>query len=95
MIENFKDIKKKHQEKKLKENTGMTDSELARIIKKSFDAMDEMRAEAQRSREEFKAENGFEMPEIDEPFDIELPDGAIAHNRDELEEWYASRGERF
>ena len=48
-----------------------------------------------RSREEFKAENGFEMPEIDEPFDIELPDGAIAHNRDELEEWYASRGERF
>lgn len=95
MIENFKDIKKKHQEKKLKENTGMTDSELARIIEKSFDAMDEMRAEAQRIREEFKAENGFEMPEIDEPFDIELPDGTIARNRDELEEWYASRGERF
>lgn len=95
MIENFKDIKKKYREKKLKNNTGMTDSELARIIEKSFDAMDEMRAEAKRIREEFKAENGFEMPEIDEPFDRELPDGAIAHNCDELEEWYASRGERF
>lgn len=32
---------------------------------------------------------------LDEPFDVELPDGTHARNRDELEEWYAARGERI
>lgn len=32
---------------------------------------------------------------LDEPFDVELPDGTHARNRDELEGWYAARGERI
>ena len=32
---------------------------------------------------------------LDEPFDVELPDGTHARSRDELEGWYAARGERI
>ena len=32
---------------------------------------------------------------LDEPFDVELPDGTHARSRDELEWWYAARGERI
>lgn len=32
---------------------------------------------------------------FDTPFDVELPDGTHARSRDELEEWYAARGERI
>ena len=32
---------------------------------------------------------------LDTPFDVELPDGTHARNRDELEGWYAARGERI
>ena len=32
---------------------------------------------------------------FDTHFDIELPDGTHARSRDELEGWYAARGERI
>lgn len=32
---------------------------------------------------------------LDTPFDVELPDGTHARSRDEVEEWYAARGERI
>lgn len=32
---------------------------------------------------------------LDTPFDVEMPDGTHARNRDELEGWYAARGERI
>lgn len=36
------------------------------------------------------------LPEPDEfPFDMEMPDGEIVKNREEMEEWYARHGERI
>lgn len=37
----------------------------------------------------------YRQAHFDEPFDVELPDGTHARSRDELEEWYAIRGERI
>lgn len=37
----------------------------------------------------------YRQTHFDEPFDVELPDGTHARSRDELEEWYAARGERI
>lgn len=37
----------------------------------------------------------YRQTHFDEPFDVELPDGTHARSRDEVEEWYAARGERI
>lgn len=37
----------------------------------------------------------YRQTHFDEPFDVELPDGTHARSRDELEGWYAARGERI
>lgn len=37
----------------------------------------------------------YRQTHFDEPFDVELPDGTHARSRDELEAWYAARGERI
>lgn len=37
----------------------------------------------------------YRQTHFDAPFDVELPDGTHARNRDEVEEWYAARGERI
>ena len=42
-------------------------------------------------QEELKNRAGRE----DYPFNVELPDGTIAADRDEVEEWYARNGGRI
>lgn len=37
----------------------------------------------------------YRQEHFDTPFDVELPDGTHARSRNELEEWYAARGERI
>ncbi len=37
----------------------------------------------------------YRQAHLDTPFDVELPDGTHARSRDEVEEWYAARGERI
>ena len=46
-------------------------------------------------RDNWDSAGAYVQEHFDEPFDVELPDGTHARSRDELEAWYAARGERI
>lgn len=46
-------------------------------------------------RDNWDSAGAYVQKHLDEPFDVELPDGTHARSRDELEEWHARRGERI
>lgn len=63
--------------------------QLARAIDMTDAEFSDMMQQTQSSAEMYRQEH------FDEPFDVELPDGTHARSRDELEGWYAARGERI
>lgn len=63
--------------------------QLARALNMTDAELSDMMQQTQSSAEMYRQEH------FDEPFDVELPDGTHARSRDELEEWYAARGERI
>lgn len=63
--------------------------QLARALDMTDAEFLDMMKQTQNSAEMYRQEF------FDTPFDVELPDGTHARNRDEVEEWYAARGERI
>lgn len=62
--------------------------QLARALDMTDAEFSDMMQQTQNSAEMYR------QAHFDEPFDVELPDGTHARSRDEVEEWYAARGER-
>ena len=77
MIINIEKIREKRRLKQLETALDLTPEETAIISERCKEMQKEL---AERS--------GCE----DYPFNIELPDGTIAADRDEVEEWYARNG---
>lgn len=63
--------------------------QLARALDMTDAEFSDMMHQTQNSAEMYR------QTHFDEPFDVELPDGTHARSRDELEGWYAARGERI
>lgn len=63
--------------------------QLARALDMTDAEFLDMMKQTQNSAEMYRQEF------FDTPFDVELPDGTHARSRDELEGWYAARGERI
>ena len=63
--------------------------QLARALVMTDAEFSDMMQQTQNSAEMYR------QAHFDEPFDVELPDGTHARSRDELEGWYAARGERI
>jgi hypothetical protein len=80
MIINIEKIREKRRLKQLETALDLTPEETAMISERCKEMQKEL---AERA--------GCE----DYPFNIELPDGTIAADRDEVEEWYARNGGRI
>ena len=80
MIINIGKIREKRRLKQLETALDLTPEETAMISERCKEMQKEL---AERA--------GCE----DYPFNIELPDGTIAADRDEVEEWYARNGGRI
>lgn len=63
--------------------------QLARALDMTDAELSDLMQQTQNSAEMYR------QAHFDEPFDVELPDGTHARSRDELEGWYAARGERI
>lgn len=80
MIINIEKIREKRRLKELSEALNITPEETAMISERCREMQKELAERADRE---------------DYPFNIELPDGTIAADRDEIEEWYARNGGRI
>lgn len=80
MIINIEKIREKRRLKQLETALDLTPEETAMLSERCKEMQKEL---AERA--------GCE----DYPFNIELPDGTIAADRDEVEEWYARNGGRI
>ena len=80
MIINIEKIREKRRLKELAEALDLTPEETAMISERCKEMQKELAERAGRE---------------DYPFNVELPDGTIAADRDEVEEWYAKNGGRI
>lgn len=80
MIINIEKIREKRRLKELSEALNITPEETAMISEHCREMQDELKERAARE---------------DYPFNIELPDGTIVADRDEVEAWYARNGGRI
>lgn len=77
MIINIEKIREKRRLKELATALDLTPEETAMLSEHCREMQEELKERAGRE---------------DYPFNIELPDGTIAADRDEVEEWYARNG---
>lgn len=77
MIINIGKIREKRRLKQLETALDLTPEETAMLSERCKEMQKELAERADRE---------------DYPFNVELPDGTIAADRDEVEEWYASNG---
>lgn len=77
VIINIEKIREKRRLKELATALELTQEETAMISEHCKEMQEELKNRAGR---------------VDYPFNIELPDGTIAADRDEVEEWYARNG---
>ena len=80
VIINIEKLREKRRLKELAEALDLTPEETAMISERCQEMQKELAERADRE---------------DYPFNIELPDGTIAADRDEVEEWYAKNGGRI
>lgn len=80
VIINIEKLREKRRLKELAEALDLTPEETAMISERCREMQEELKNRADRE---------------DYPFNIELPDGTIAADRDEVEEWYAKNGGRI
>lgn len=80
MIINIEEIREKRRLKQLATALDLTPEETAMISERCKEMQKELAERAGRE---------------DYPFNVELPDGTIAADRDEVEEWYARNGGRI
>ena len=80
VIINIEKIREKRRLKELATALDLTPEETAMISGHCREIQEELKERAARE---------------DYPFNIELPDGTIAADRDEVEEWYARNGGRI
>lgn len=80
MIIDIEKIREKRRLKELAEALDLTPEETAMISERCREMQKELAERAGRE---------------DYPFNVELPDGTIAADRDEVEEWYAKNGGRI
>lgn len=77
VIINIEKIREKRRLKELATALDLTPEETAMLSEHCKEMQEELKSRAARE---------------DYPFNIELPDGTIAADRDEVEEWYARNG---
>lgn len=77
MIISIEKIREKKRLKQLETALDLTPEETAMISEHCLEMQEELKERAARE---------------DYPFNIELPDGTISADRDEVEEWYARNG---
>ena len=77
MIINIEKIREKRRLKQLETALDLTPEETAMLSERCKEMQKELAERADRE---------------DYPFNVELPDGTIAADRDEVEEWYARNG---
>lgn len=80
VIINIEKLREKRRLKELATALDLTPEETAMISERCREMQEELKNRAGRE---------------DYPFNIELPDGTIAADRDEVEEWYAKTGGRI
>ena len=80
VIINIEKLREKRRLKELAMVLDLTPEETAMISERCREMQEELKNRAGRE---------------DYPFNIELPDGTIAADRDEIEEWYARNGGRI
>lgn len=80
MIINIEKIREKRRLKQLETALDLTTEETAMLSERCKEMQKELAERADRE---------------DYPFNVELPDGTIAADRDEVEEWYARNGGRI
>lgn len=80
MIINIGKIREKRRLKQLETALDLTPEETAMLSEHCREMQEELKERAARE---------------DYPFNIELPDGTIVADRDEVEEWYARNGGRI
>lgn len=80
MIINIEKIREKRRLKELATSLDLTPEETAMLSEHCKEMKKELAERAGRE---------------DYPFNVELPDGTIAADRDEVEEWYARNGGRI
>lgn len=80
MIINIEKIREKRRLKQLETALDLTPEETAMLSERCKEMQKELAERADRE---------------DYPFNVELPDGTIAADRDDVEEWYAMNGGRI
>lgn len=80
MIINIEKIREKRRLKQLETALDLTPEETAMLSERCKEMQKELAERADRE---------------DYPFNVELPDGTIAADRDDVEEWYARNGGRI